>query len=187
MACRRSGVQFSLAPQPGSRPRQGAGSFVVPVRTGPVRPVTSAPDGRDPPVRTPDQARRPCSGSFRSGRSGRGGSLRFRTRPRASAPRPRSLSAYSAPAPVSFANAADLRAPPWQNRTAGRGHRLYGRERTMSASGEQAEEAAGDLLATAGARALLSCPSCGSSHVAQVLGDNGGVSYVCTACGHSWS
>ncbi|MCF3963829.1 hypothetical protein [Streptomyces fuscigenes] len=33
----------------------------------------------------------------------------------------------------------------------------------------------------------LSCPSCGSSHVAQVLGDNGGVSYVCTACGHSWS
>ncbi|WP_367041820.1 hypothetical protein [Streptomyces sp. Je 1-332] len=35
--------------------------------------------------------------------------------------------------------------------------------------------------------ALLICPSCGSSHVAQVLGDNGGVSYVCTACGHSWS
>lgn len=35
--------------------------------------------------------------------------------------------------------------------------------------------------------ALLNCPSCGSSHVAQVLGDNGGVSYVCTACGHSWS
>ncbi|MFF7142575.1 hypothetical protein ACFZB5_15215 [Streptomyces nodosus] len=34
---------------------------------------------------------------------------------------------------------------------------------------------------------LLDCPSCGSSHVAQVLGDNGGVSYVCTACGHSWS
>ncbi|MEU8587003.1 hypothetical protein AB0C59_08355 [Streptomyces sp. NPDC048664] len=33
----------------------------------------------------------------------------------------------------------------------------------------------------------LDCPSCGSSHVAQVLGDNGGVSYVCTACGHSWS
>ncbi|MFD3522499.1 hypothetical protein [Streptomyces sp. NPDC058653] len=33
----------------------------------------------------------------------------------------------------------------------------------------------------------LSCPSCGSFHVAQVLGDNGGVSYVCTACGHSWS
>ncbi|MFI6639762.1 hypothetical protein [Streptomyces sp. NPDC050504] len=33
----------------------------------------------------------------------------------------------------------------------------------------------------------LTCPSCGSSHVAQVLGDNGGVSYVCTACGHSWS
>ncbi|MEV8591457.1 hypothetical protein ACIHFC_00880 [Streptomyces sp. NPDC052013] len=33
----------------------------------------------------------------------------------------------------------------------------------------------------------ISCPSCGSAHVAQVLGDNGGVSYVCTACGHSWS
>ncbi|REK86014.1 hypothetical protein DY245_34895 [Streptomyces inhibens] len=33
----------------------------------------------------------------------------------------------------------------------------------------------------------LQCPSCGSSHVAQVLGDNGGVSFVCTACGHSWS
>jgi predicted RNA-binding Zn-ribbon protein involved in translation (DUF1610 family) len=34
---------------------------------------------------------------------------------------------------------------------------------------------------------LLLCPSCGSVHVAQVLGDNGGISYVCTACGHSWS
>ncbi|MFE3637844.1 hypothetical protein [Streptomyces cellostaticus] len=33
----------------------------------------------------------------------------------------------------------------------------------------------------------ISCPSCGSGHVAQVLGDNGGISYVCTACGHSWS
>ncbi|WP_432057722.1 hypothetical protein [Streptomyces sp. bgisy022] len=33
----------------------------------------------------------------------------------------------------------------------------------------------------------LACPSCGSAHVAQVLGDNGGMSYVCTACGHSWS
>ncbi|MEU8783748.1 hypothetical protein [Streptomyces sp. NPDC048637] len=33
----------------------------------------------------------------------------------------------------------------------------------------------------------LQCPSCGSSHVAQVLGDNGGISFVCTACGHSWS
>ncbi|GAA1229584.1 MULTISPECIES: hypothetical protein [Streptomyces] len=31
------------------------------------------------------------------------------------------------------------------------------------------------------------CPSCGSLHVAQMLGDNGGISYVCTACGHSWS
>ncbi|MGY0486599.1 hypothetical protein [Streptomyces sp. WG-D5] len=33
----------------------------------------------------------------------------------------------------------------------------------------------------------LDCPSCGSLHVAQMLGDNGGISYVCTACGHSWS
>ncbi|GGX55083.1 hypothetical protein [Streptomyces fructofermentans] len=33
----------------------------------------------------------------------------------------------------------------------------------------------------------LDCPSCGSAHVAQLLGDNGGISYVCTACGHSWS
>ena len=33
----------------------------------------------------------------------------------------------------------------------------------------------------------LICPSCGSVHVSQVLGDNGGISYVCTACGHSWS
>ncbi|EGX60568.1 hypothetical protein SZN_07303 [Streptomyces zinciresistens K42] len=33
----------------------------------------------------------------------------------------------------------------------------------------------------------LNCPSCGSVHVAQLLGDNGGISYVCTACGHSWS
>ncbi|BBC36411.1 hypothetical protein SGFS_077050 [Streptomyces graminofaciens] len=36
-------------------------------------------------------------------------------------------------------------------------------------------------------KTTLLCPSCGSLHVAQVLGDNGGVSYVCTACGHSWS
>ncbi|MER0244383.1 hypothetical protein AAHZ94_20740 [Streptomyces sp. HSW2009] len=34
---------------------------------------------------------------------------------------------------------------------------------------------------------VLQCPACGSAHVAQVLGDNGGISYVCTACGHSWS
>ncbi|MEU6703028.1 hypothetical protein [Streptomyces wuyuanensis] len=44
-----------------------------------------------------------------------------------------------------------------------------------------------DRLLAADSRARLSCPSCGSSHVAQVLGDNGGISYVCTACGHSWS
>ncbi|WP_267245088.1 hypothetical protein [Streptomyces sp. PR69] len=54
----------------------------------------------------------------------------------------------------------------------------------MSAS---SSEEADDLLAAAQAPAHLSCPSCGSGHVAQVLGDNGGVSYVCTACGHSWS
>jgi hypothetical protein len=34
---------------------------------------------------------------------------------------------------------------------------------------------------------VLLCPACGSTDVAQVLGDNGGVSYVCTTCGHSWS
>ena len=48
----------------------------------------------------------------------------------------------------------------------------------------------GHLLAAASTRdtvTRLSCPSCGSVHVAQVLGDNGGISYVCTACGHSWS
>lgn len=38
-----------------------------------------------------------------------------------------------------------------------------------------------------GAPDNLQCPSCGSVNVAQVLGDNGGVSYVCTACGHIWS
>ncbi len=49
---------------------------------------------------------------------------------------------------------------------------------------------AGHLFGASGARdtvVRLSCPSCGSAHVAQVLGDNGGISYVCTACGHSWS
>ncbi|MFI8306961.1 hypothetical protein ACIF80_26715 [Streptomyces sp. NPDC085927] len=30
-------------------------------------------------------------------------------------------------------------------------------------------------------------PSCGSAHLAPTLGDNGGASYVCAACGHSWS
>ncbi|WP_167459174.1 hypothetical protein [Streptomyces dengpaensis] len=47
-----------------------------------------------------------------------------------------------------------------------------------------------DLLAVAPKRrkaTRLDCPSCGSVHVAQVLGDNGGISSVCTACGHSWS
>ncbi|MFI5940369.1 hypothetical protein ACIBCB_08895 [Streptomyces uncialis] len=36
-------------------------------------------------------------------------------------------------------------------------------------------------------RSLIDCPSCGSTQVAQLLGDNGGVSFMCTACGHSWS
>jgi transposase-like protein len=44
-----------------------------------------------------------------------------------------------------------------------------------------------DATLTRGTATRLSCPSCGSAHVAQVLGDNGGISYVCTACGHSWS
>ncbi|MFI6469177.1 MULTISPECIES: hypothetical protein [unclassified Streptomyces] len=56
----------------------------------------------------------------------------------------------------------------------------------MPASREEfPEPPGGPEAASPGAR--LSCPSCGSSHVAQMLGDNGGVSYVCTACGHSWS
>jgi transposase-like protein len=44
-----------------------------------------------------------------------------------------------------------------------------------------------DAALTRGKVTPLGCPSCGSAHVAQVLGDNGGISYVCTACGHSWS
>ncbi|MFJ3333117.1 hypothetical protein [Streptomyces sp. NPDC086766] len=51
-------------------------------------------------------------------------------------------------------------------------------------------EEVGHLLGTAltgNTVTRLVCPSCGSLHVAQVLGDNGGISYVCTACGHSWS
>ncbi|WP_107469550.1 hypothetical protein [Streptomyces mangrovisoli] len=51
-------------------------------------------------------------------------------------------------------------------------------------------EEVGHLLEAAVTRdtaTRLSCPSCGSAHVAQVLGDNGGISFVCTACGHSWS
>lgn len=33
----------------------------------------------------------------------------------------------------------------------------------------------------------LDRPSRVSAHVGRALGDNGGVSYVCTACGHSGS
>lgn len=60
-----------------------------------------------------------------------------------------------------------------------------GRECAMAAS--SFEEPAARLAAASRANTGLSCPSCGSSHVAQMLGDNGGVSYVCTSCGHSWS
>jgi predicted RNA-binding Zn-ribbon protein involved in translation (DUF1610 family) len=59
-----------------------------------------------------------------------------------------------------------------------------GKECAMSASGCRQTHV---LLTAKDVNALLSCPSCGSAHVAQVLGDNGGVSYVCTSCGHSWS
>jgi len=44
-----------------------------------------------------------------------------------------------------------------------------------------------DGAMTRGWTSPLGCPSCGSGHVALVLGDNGGTSYVCTACGRSWS
>ncbi|MGW6461840.1 hypothetical protein ACWF94_38905 [Streptomyces sp. NPDC055078] len=54
-------------------------------------------------------------------------------------------------------------------------------------SARRSEKARGPLATTTDMYALLSCPSCGSAHVAQVLGDNGGVSYVCTSCGHTWS
>ncbi|MEV1050963.1 hypothetical protein [Streptomyces sp. NPDC049887] len=65
------------------------------------------------------------------------------------------------------------------------GGRRPGREgEAMPGGGNEEND---DQLLAADARAGLSCPSCGSSHVAQVLGDNGGISYVCTACGHSWS
>ncbi|MEU3449556.1 hypothetical protein AB0H29_20430 [Streptomyces thermolilacinus] len=48
------------------------------------------------------------------------------------------------------------------------------------------EEPAARLVTTQ-ARTDFLCRACGSSDVAQVLGDNGGVTYVCTSCGHSWS
>ncbi|WP_324608787.1 hypothetical protein [Streptomyces sp. MspMP-M5] len=51
----------------------------------------------------------------------------------------------------------------------------------------EAEGLPAPTAACAAGGVALQCPSCGSSHVAQVLGDNGGVSFVCTACGHSWS
>ncbi|WP_438488009.1 hypothetical protein [Streptomyces sp. S186] len=51
----------------------------------------------------------------------------------------------------------------------------------------EVEDLSAPTAACVAGGAALQCPSCGSSHVAQVLGDNGGVSFVCTACGHSWS
>ncbi|GAA3371458.1 hypothetical protein GCM10020367_22200 [Streptomyces sannanensis] len=58
-----------------------------------------------------------------------------------------------------------------------------GRECGMPASREEVP----GLPGAAEDQARLTCPSCGSDKVAQVLGDNGGVSCVCTACGHAWS
>jgi transposase-like protein len=63
----------------------------------------------------------------------------------------------------------------------------------MAASGAEGAETdavaepAVDRAAVHGAGSLLDCPSCGSAQVVHVLGDNGGVSLVCTSCGHSWS
>ncbi|MFB7370491.1 hypothetical protein ACFC0D_11710 [Streptomyces sp. NPDC056222] len=63
----------------------------------------------------------------------------------------------------------------------------------MAASGAEGAETDAvaepveDRAAVQGAGASLDCPSCGSARVVQVLGDNGGVSFVCTSCGHSWS
>ncbi|ANZ18737.1 hypothetical protein SNOUR_27430 [Streptomyces noursei ATCC 11455] len=51
----------------------------------------------------------------------------------------------------------------------------------------EVDDLLGPPAACATGGVAFQCPSCGSSHVAQVLGDNGGVSFVCTACGHSWS
>ncbi|MFD9814798.1 hypothetical protein [Streptomyces sp. NPDC059080] len=44
-----------------------------------------------------------------------------------------------------------------------------------------------DTASPHGAVPSLQCPACGSPRVAQMLGDNGGLSFVCTSCGHSWS
>ncbi|WP_399091120.1 hypothetical protein ACGH2B_19450 [Streptomyces sp. BBFR2] len=48
-------------------------------------------------------------------------------------------------------------------------------------------DAAASRPVPCGAVPSLQCPACGSARVAQMLGDNGGVSFVCTSCGHSWS
>ena len=68
-----------------------------------------------------------------------------------------------------------------------------GRECALAASGAEDSEAHAvadpveDRTGAEGAQALLGCPACGSARIAHVLGDNGGESFVCTSCGHSWS
>lgn len=62
-----------------------------------------------------------------------------------------------------------------------------GRDGPSDHPGRSADPVSRPDSASRSAGSALRCPSCGSSHVAQMLGDNGGVSFVCTACGHSWS
>ncbi|UNO44167.1 hypothetical protein KGS77_24070 [Streptomyces sp. MST-110588] len=61
------------------------------------------------------------------------------------------------------------------------------RGHTLRSTGPASTPGTAGRAAPGAAGAVLRCPACGSEHVAQVLGDNGGVSFVCTACGHSWS
>jgi hypothetical protein len=52
------------------------------------------------------------------------------------------------------------------------------------------QEEVGHLLGGALTRdtaTRLGCPSRGCGPAARVLGGTSGTSYVCTACGHSWS
>ncbi|MEW1658190.1 hypothetical protein [Streptomyces sp. NPDC093707] len=51
----------------------------------------------------------------------------------------------------------------------------------------QVDDLPGPAAACAEAGVALQRPSCRSSRVAQVLSDNSGVSFVCTARGRSWS
>ncbi len=43
------------------------------------------------------------------------------------------------------------------------------------------------LVGGATARTRPDCPPHGSPHTARTLGDSGGMSCMCPACGHSWS